>query len=67
MRFCPKDTFLNDLACGLVAGPTILLHLNAITHRGPLKWKHQHRISQHLINQENKDQIPCERLSEEAR
>lgn len=32
-----------------------------------LKWKHQHHISQHLINQEYKVQIPCERLSEKAR
>lgn len=36
MLFCLEDTFLNYLACGLVAGPTIPLHLNAITHRGPL-------------------------------
>lgn len=36
MLFCPEDIFLNDLACGLVAGLTILLHFNAITDRGPL-------------------------------
>lgn len=64
MLFRPEDLCFNGLACVLVAGPTLPLHLNAVTHRGPrpLKRQHRHRVStsRRPINQANEDKAPRE-------